>query len=95
MLFVVVLIFALLTSAERFIPANDPSIWTVGRTQSNADGTLSFDWESTQFFINVNQAEYMKMHLKAVGQIVGLFIIQVDGWEQSQVCTNCDEIKTY
>lgn len=76
--------------AEKFIPANDPSIWTVGRTQQNADGTLSFDWESTQFYMNVVGANYVRMHIKASGGIFGLFLVQVDGWEESQVWVGRD-----
>ena len=30
---------------ENFIPASSPSCWYTGRTQINADGSRSFDWE--------------------------------------------------
>lgn len=82
------LLFTLFLSAiyaETYIPATDPAVWTVGRTRLNADSTLSFDWESTQFYINVKDATYVRMHIKPNGNILGLFLIQVDGWEQSQV----------
>jgi len=75
----------LVAGAEQFIPASNPAIWTVGRTRKNVDGSLSFDWEGTQFYINVNKASYVKMHMKATGSAMGRFVIQVDGWEQSQV----------
>jgi len=76
---------ALLAAAENFVPANSPSVWSVGRTRKNTDGSLSFDWEGTQFYVNIQGGSYVKVHIKASGSASGRFVIQVNGWEQSQV----------
>eukprot|EP01127_Copromyxa_protea_P009358 TRINITY_DN2201_c0_g1_i1.p1 TRINITY_DN2201_c0_g1~~TRINITY_DN2201_c0_g1_i1.p1 ORF type:complete len:362 (-),score=75.30 TRINITY_DN2201_c0_g1_i1:17-1102(-) len=85
MKFVLLLLLAVSTAvaADHFISASDPSVWSVGRTRQNSDGSLSFDWESTQFYINVQGATYVNAHIKANGKIVGRFIVQVNGWEQT------------
>lgn len=54
-------------AAETFIPASDPRIWYAGRTQINADGSRSFDWEATSFYINTVKSSYVKVRTAAVG----------------------------
>jgi hypothetical protein len=50
------------TSAENFIPAQAHNVWSVGRTRINTDKiSASFNWENTQFFINVENASYVKV----------------------------------
>jgi hypothetical protein len=46
---------------ENFIRASDPSCWYTGRTQINADGSRSFDWEGTQLWVNIMGASYITM----------------------------------
>lgn len=66
-MFCLLLLLVAVATAERVVPANDPAVWTVGRTRQNGDGSLSFDWESSQFYVNVKGANYVKMHMKAQG----------------------------
>jgi hypothetical protein len=42
-----------ISSTENIIIAQDPRIWSVGRTNLNDDGSISFNWENTQFLVNV------------------------------------------
>lgn len=79
------IVFGCTARADTFIPASSPSVWSVGRTRIDPNGTLSFDWESTQFYVNILGGTYAKMHMKASGGIKGLFLIQIDGFEQSQI----------
>jgi len=71
-------------------------VWTVGRTRVNAqDNSVSFDWESTQMLINVQKANVVSLHLKAVGGIYGRFLVQVDGWEQSSFWVSDPNLSLY
>lgn len=56
-----VALVCLTSAAEIFIPAQAPAVWSVGRTRLNTDSvSLSFNWENTQFYINVENASYVK-----------------------------------
>ena len=66
---------------ENFIPASSPSCWYTGRTQINADGTRSFDWEGTQLWLNIQDASYIKMVMKTSGGITGRFSIELNTLE--------------
>jgi len=45
------------------------------------DGSEDFDWEGTQFFVNVINATYVKIKLQPMGGIASRFLCQVNGWE--------------
>jgi len=77
---------ALYASEHTRIYANDSAIWIVGRTKPSQDGVgVNFDWESTQFYINVENATYVQLHMQANGNCIGRFITYVDYWEASSV----------
>lgn len=79
--FILSILFIAIQAA--FIPASSPSIWTVGRTLVEQDGSLSFDWENTQFYINIQGGTYLKIHMKASGSAVGRFLTWLNRWEGS------------
>lgn len=56
-------------------------MWYTGRFLINEDGSRSFDWEGAQMNLNVISATYVSASIKAVGGIVGMFIVEVDGIE--------------
>jgi lysophospholipase L1-like esterase len=69
--------------AANLIPASDPGVWYTGRTQINADGTRTFDWEGTQMYVNVKGATYVSIVVNASGGILGRFSVHTNGWETS------------
>jgi hypothetical protein len=69
------------SGVETFYPANDPLVWSVGRFATNADGSKSFDWESSQLHINVVNATYVLLLANATGGAVGRIVVDNDGWE--------------
>ena len=74
------------SGVETFYSAQDPSVWSVGRFQSNPDGSLSFDWENAQLHINVANASYVKVLVSASGGALGRFVADVNGWETASFC---------
>lgn len=69
------------SGVETFYAANDPLVWSVGRFAENADGSTSFDWESSQLHINVVNATYVLLLANASGGAVGRIVVDNDGWE--------------
>jgi hypothetical protein len=55
------ILVAFATAAETFIPANDSRVQWVGRTQRNANGTISFDWEGVSAYLTLQQTSYVKL----------------------------------
>ena len=55
------------TAAAVFVPASDPAITYAGRTRINADGSRSFDWEGTSFFVTVTGGTYVAVHVNTTG----------------------------
>jgi hypothetical protein len=54
-------------------------VWYTGRFLINEDSSRSFDWEGAQMNLNVISATYVSASIKAVGGIVGMFIVEVNG----------------
>ena len=71
------------SGVETFYSASDPLVWSVGRFQANADGSKSFDWESSQLHINVANATYVRLVANASGSAVGRIVVDNDGWEST------------
>jgi len=95
----IVIVFSLIVcifAADNFYPANDPAVWTVGRTRVNtANDSLSFDWESTQMYINVGGANYVNIHIAPSGGVFARFLVQVDGWEETSFWIRDEAVSQY
>jgi len=85
-----------LVLGDNVYSAGNPGIWIVGRSHRHeeADVSLSgfkngtyygFNWESTQFYMNVAGATYVTMTMGSVAGAVGRFITYIDLWEQTAV----------
>jgi hypothetical protein len=52
-------------SALTYIPASDPSVLKSGRYQDNGDGSVTFDWAGTSFYISVQGATFLAVNASA------------------------------
>jgi hypothetical protein len=73
-----------LVQAANFFPATDPGFLYSGRSQINADGTRSFDWEGFQVHANLVSASYLDVIMNTTGATTKIRTqLQIQGTEVS------------